>query len=164
MMAVDSASASGRVGQAIEAVIRGLNLDPAPTQIARRKRLAVLDGDGERLIVIEVADDEQYEPIGTGTLPRHLLWGCKRPCGVALGYASAGRTSDNSTLRIHRGKIEDAMTMGGLQRAGLVGTFCSANDVLPYGRMVFDMATTPGVDWSVLTFQIETLEEKPYGI
>lgn len=162
-MAVDAASVTGQLGQAIEAVIRGLNLSPAPTQIARRKRLAVLDGDGPLLILIEVSDFEEYEPICNGTPDGNLLWGVKRPCGVAFGYASGGRVSDNSTLREHRGKIEDAINSRNLQRAGLNTLFANANDVLPYGRMVFDPGTTPVVDWSVILFTVETLENRKYG-
>jgi hypothetical protein len=163
-MAVDAASASGRVSQAIEAVIRGIGINPAPSSIVRRKKMVIQDGDGTRIIIIEVANDEQYEPISNGTQDGYLLWECTRSCGVALGYASGGRVSDNPDLRTARGQIEDAMTMGGLQRAGLVGTFCSANDVVPSGRMVFDLASSPGTDWSVVLFAVKTLEEKRYGI
>lgn len=160
-MAVDAPSASGRIGQAIEAVIRGLGLSPAPSGIVRRKEAQILDGDGNRMIVIGVSDDEQYEPLCNGTQHGYILWLVERPCSVALGYVSQGKTGNNEDLRTHRGQIADAITMAKLQSAGLVGTFCSANDVMPYGRPVFDPRSTAGVDWSVITVTIETLEEKP---
>lgn len=167
-MAVDADSASGRIAQAFEAVIRGLKISPAPTNIVRRKLAQIEDGDGSRVVIIGVSDDEQYENLGAGSSgwPSNgkQLWAVKRPCSVALGYISQGKTGNNEALRKARGQIEDAITMGGLQRAGLVGTFCSANDVTPYGRPVFDPRSTPGVDWSVITVTVETLEERPYGI
>lgn len=161
-MAVDAVSLSGRVAQAIEQVIRQCGISPPPTAILRRKFLRVLDGDGARLVIIDVADDEQYEAISNGT-PGKLLWGCKRPCGVALGYANDGRTGNNEDLRTARMKIEDAMNALNLQRAGLVGEECSANDVMPYGRPIFGASDSSGRDWSVMTFTVETLENKAYG-
>ncbi len=162
-MAVDTVSISNRVAQAIEQVIRQIPLNPAPTAILRRKKMVVMDGDGARVIIIEVADHEEYEAISCGDKLGYLLWGCKRPCGVAIGYQSQGKTGNNEDLRIARGQIEDAMNSRNLQRAGLEGFEANANDVSPYGRMVFDHATTPGVDWSVMTFTVETLENKKYG-
>lgn len=163
-MAADAASVSDRTAQAIEAIIRGLKLTPTPTNIVRRKKLAVQDGDNSRSIFIEVADEESFEPVSNGTANGTLLWVVRRPCGVALGYSSGGKVSDNPDLRVHRGLIEHAITMGALQRAGLNTAIGSANDVLPSGRMVFDAVSTPGVDWSVMSFAVETLEERPYGI
>lgn len=161
-MAVDAPSISGRVAQAIEQVVRQCGISPAPTSYLRRKFLKVLDGDGDRVVIIDVADDEQYEPISNGTVGK-LLWGCKRPCGVALGYANAGRQGNNEDLRTARMKIEDSMNALNLQRAGLVGEAVSANDVSPYGRMIFGASDSAGTDWSVMTFTVETLENKPYG-
>lgn len=163
-MPLDATSASGKLAEALEKVVRGLAISPAPTQVARRKRLAVMDGDGSRVILIEVADSESFEPVCNGTTRGTLLWAVKYPCGIALGYANGGRVSDNADLRKARGQIEDAVTMGALQRAGLVGSPVSANDVAPSGRMIFDLASTPGVDWSVMTFTVECLEDRPYGI
>lgn len=167
-MAADAISVTGRIEQAIAAVIRGLKLDPEPT-VAMRKKLVTQDGDGPRMILVEVADSEAFEPIGYGSstnLGKPLLrWVGKRPCGVALGYANAGRQGDNPTLREHRGLIEDALTMGALQRAGLNTPLAIANDVMPSGRQVFDHTQrSQGTDWSVLSFAIETLEDRPYGI
>lgn len=167
-MPADAESATGRISQAIASVIRGLRLDGSPV-VAMRKKLVVLDGDGSKVILVEVADSEEYEPIGYGSnnasgKPR-LTWLVRRPCGVALGYANAGRQGDNPTLREHRGLIEDGMTMGALQAAGLNTTVAVANDVQPRGKMVFDASTkTQGIDWSVMTFTVECLEDRLYGI
>ncbi len=166
-MAADANSATGRIEQAIATVIRGLKLDPAPT-VAMRKKLVTQDGDGPLMILVEVADSEAFEPIGYGSTAvgkPQLTWVGKRPCGVALGYANSGRQGDNPTLREHRGAIEDALTMGALQRAGLNTPLAVANDVQPSGRQVFDHTQkSQGTDWSVMTFTIETLEDRPYGI
>lgn len=162
-MAVEAGtSISGQVAQAIMQVIRNLRISPEPT-IVLRKKMVVLDGDTTRMILVEVADDEQYEPISNGDRDGYLLWGCKRPCGVAIGYANQGKTGNNEELRSVRSQIEDAMNSRNLQRAGLDSFEVNANDVSPYGRMVFDPATTPGTDWSVMTFTVETLENKRYG-
>lgn len=167
-MAADANSATGRISQAIASVISGLRLDGSP-KVTPRKKMMVLDGDPANVILVEVADSEEYEPIAYGSNNASgkpmLTWLVRRPCGVALGYANAGRQGDNATLREHRGLIEDAMTMGALQRAGLNTPVAVANDVLPRGRMVFDAATkSQGTDWSVITFTVECLEDRLYGI
>lgn len=167
-MAADANSVTGRIEQAISAVIRGLRLDPEP-RIVMRKKLVILDGDAAKMVLIEVADGENFEPIGYGSTNAAgkplLRWIGKRPCGVALGYQNEGRQGDNLTLREHRGLIEDAITMGALQRAGLNTPLAVANDVLPSGRQVFDhTAKSQGTDWSVLTFAIECIEDRLYGI
>lgn len=166
-MAADANSVTGRISQAIAQVIRDLKLSDSPT-VAMRKKLVTQDGDNPLMILVEVADSEAFEPIGYGGAANNkplLTWVGKRPCGVALGYANQGRQGDNPTLREHRGLIEDAITMGSLQKAGLNTALATANDVMPGGRNVFDPGnTSQGTDWSVLTFTIETLESRPYGI
>lgn len=164
-MAADATSVTGRISQAIATVIRGLRLEPAPT-VTMRKKMVVLDGDGPLMILVEVADSESFEPIGNnGATPPYLTWLGKRPCGVALGYSNSGRQGNNATLREHRGLIEDAITAGALASAGLNTSVARANDVLPSGRQVFDHTqNSVGTDWSVMSFAVETLEDRPYGI
>ena len=165
-MAASANSVTGRISEAIATVIRGLKLEPTPT-VAMRKKMVVLDGDGPLMILVEVADSEAFEPIGNnGATPKpYLTWVGKRPCGVALGYGNQGRQGNNATLREHRGLIEDAITAGALQGAGLNTSVARANDVLPSGRQVFDHTQNSiGTDWSVMTFAVETLEDRPYGI
>ncbi len=168
-MAADATSVTGRMEQAIATVIRQLQLSDNPT-ITPRKKLTTLDGDASRMILVAVAESEAYEPIGYGAMDASgkplLTWVGKRPCSVALGYQNGGRKGDNLTLREHRGLIEDAITMGALQRAGLdSASIAVANDVTPGGKNVFDPGNpSQGSDWSVLNFEIETLENRPYGI
>lgn len=161
-MAADANSATGRISQAIATVIRGLKL-PGVT-VAMRKKMLIQDGDGSKMIIVEVADEEAFEPIGAATGNKMLTWVVRRPCGVALGYANAGRQGDNPDLREARGRVESAINALALQRAGLDTAVAVANDVMPSGRNVFDPSQrSQGTDWSVLSFAVETLEDKPYG-
>jgi hypothetical protein len=146
---------TGRIAQAIEGIARAAV--PGIASYVRRKKLVFLDGDMLPLLIVAVADAEEFEPIAVGPTKGVLTWGIRRPCQIAFGFASGGRTGNNDALRIARDAIWGAVTAIALQRAGVA----EANLVLPTGRGIFGAESTPGVDWSVLApITVETLEER----
>jgi len=149
-----------RISQAVAKIIRGLNLDPAPTAVVFRKRPMKLDGDSLPLVVVSVGDEETFEPLCCGNELGKLVWLVKRPVSVALAFASEGKVADNPALRQWRNAIWGAVTAYTLERTGFLP---EANDVNPAGRAMFDLAAlrSTTVDWSLIDpWIVETLETR----
>ena len=154
------ASVSESLSVAVASVVSGLGLQtrtvpPASPAVVRRKRPEVPDGLTPPLIVVCVGDEEVPEVLGTGSDGK-LLWAVKRPVTVAIAFKSAGEGGDNLTVRSWREKIWPAVNERSLKGAGLT----QVNRVDPRGNAIFDAAAlqTVALDWSVLTFDTETVE------
>lgn len=152
--------ASQAVGDAVAAVVRGLGLKTpadADAPVVTRKRPEVQEGDPDQVVLVCVGDEEKVEPLCAGPTAGKLTYLVTRPVAVAIAWKNAGLVDDNAPLREWREAVWPAVTRKTLAAAGLA----RPNDVNPRPQAVFDpRALQTGFDWSVLSLDVETLEER----
>lgn len=147
---------SEQVSDAIAAAIATLALSPTPAAIRQRKRPMLLDGEQTPLVVVAVAEGEEFEPLGNDG-SGNLRWLVSYSCAVAVAFRTGAKTAENSDLRTWLDSIWGGLTRQALAAAGLT----QVNEVHPFGRPFFDVpASGAGVDWGAKFFKVETLESR----
>ena len=147
---------SESVSDAIATAINTLALNPTPAGIRKRKRPLLLDGDETPLVIVAVAEGEDFEPVGNDG-SGNLRWLVGYPVGIAVAFRQGGKAANNTDLRTWLESLWAGLTRQAISTAGLT----QVNEVYPNGRPFFDVpAAGAGVDWGAKFFKVETLESR----